>query len=292
MDPHEPAAVAVPGAPRRTPRWRRVVAFVATFLYPGISQADDGEFRRGCLWYLGLNASGIAGVLLMCVTLDRPWLSMGLAGAVLVAGFGLTLRLAVDGYRRERTPERRGSAKRAISIYAIFFLAGVGFTVMQGTVRKYLVNAYRLSSISMEPTVMRGDRFLADRSAYVKGRHPKPGDVVILIFPGDQGKDFLKRVVAVPGDTVEIRRKKLMVNGKEVREDYARKSGEEKASIKGRDNMKSVRLAEGKYFVLGDNRDRSYDSRFFGPIDEKDFLGKAAYVYFSGDLGRIGKKIR
>ncbi len=292
MEPIGPARSEVADALRKTPRWRRVVAFLATFLFPGVSQADDGEFRRGISWFLGLHASFVAGLLLMYAAIDRAWLSLGVLAAVFIAGLALEVRLAIDGYRRERTASRRGSRGRAMAIYAAFFVAAVAFAVVREQIKEHLFIAYKVSSISMEPALMRGDHMFVDRLAYARGRHPKPGDIAVFIFPEDRKKDYLKRIVAVPGDVVEIRHKTLIVNGQEIREEYAGMSDRENASIKGRDNMRRVRLPDGKYFVLGDNRDRSYDSRFFGPVDGKDLKGKAAYVYFSRDLGRIGKTIR
>lgn len=179
-----------------------------------------------------------------------------------------------------------------MAIYAVFVVAAVAFTVVREQIKEDLMIAYKIPSVSMEPTLMRGDHLFVDRSAYKRGRHPKPGDIAVFIFPEDRTKDFLKRIVAVPGDVVEIRHKTLIVNGQKILEEYAGKTDREDASITGRDNMRPVRLPDGKYFVLGDNRDHSYDSRFFGLIDGKDIKGKAAYVYFSRGLGRIGKTIR
>ncbi len=297
MEPTGSAPPADANAVRRgTPRWRRIVAFLATFVFPGISQADDGEFRRGFCWFLGLNASVVAGFLFVCATLDRPWLSMGTFAAVLVAGFALTVRLAIDGYRRERTRERRGSTKRVVAIYAVFVVAEIAFALPPEAIKERLVASYRISSISMEPTLLRGDRILADKSAYKRGRHPKAGDVVIFIFPEDREKSFVKRIVAVPGDTVEIRRRKFLVNGKELRDESLGAgdgtSGGKNGDPAFRENMARFRLADGDYFMLGDNRRRSYDSRHFGPIDEADIEGKPAFIYFSPDPGRIGKTIR
>ncbi len=300
MEPREPAPGGATDVPRGTPRWRRVVAFLATLLFPGISQADDGEFRRGLLWYLGLNASLLAGLLLAYAAIGKPWLSMGIVAAILAAGIGLTLRLAIDGYRRERTPARRGSTNRLLSIYAAFLFAGLAFGFAKDGIGEYLVATYRIPSISMEPTLMRGDFMVVDKSAYRHGRHPRAGDIAIFIFPEDREKTFVKRIVAVPGDTVEIRRSKLRVNGKEIPEGPAEVVGSGDAGVADNNkgpsaflaDMAPVRLADGKYFMLGDNRRRSYDSRHFGPVDEDDFLGKAAYVYFSRDLGRVGKTIR
>ncbi len=291
-----PAPTDAAGVPRATPRWRRIVAFLVTFPFPGISQADDGEIRRGALWFLGINAPVTAAWLLSYAARGRPWLAMGIVAAALVAAFGLTLRLAIDGWRRERPPDRRRPVTRVIAIYAAFVLAGVAFGFARGAAREYLLGTYHIPSISMEPTLLVGDRIVVDRAAYRGGRHPKAGDVAIFIFPEDREKLFIKRVVAVPGDTIEVRRKRLFVNGKEIPDAQAearldedmrapRKTRRTRAS---RDDAAPVRLPEGKYFMLGDSRRRSYDSRHFGPVDEADIEGKLAFIYYSRDRHRIG----
>ncbi len=291
-----PAPTDAAGVPRTTPVWRRLVAFLVTVPFPGISQADDGEIRRGALWFLGINAPVTAAWLLAYAARGRPWLAMGIVVAALVAAFGLTLRLAIDGYRRERSPERRGPAKRVIAIYAAFVLAGFAFGFARGAVREYLLGTYHIPSISMEPTLMVGDRIVVDRAAYRRGRHPKAGDVAVFIFPEDREKLFIKRVVAVPGDTVEIRGTRLFINGTEIRDAQAVAPGndDEGASRRktrrraSRDERTVVRLPEGKYYTLGDNRRRSYDSRHFGAVDEADIEGKLAFIYYSRDPRRIG----
>ncbi len=288
MEPAGPAPIDAIDVPRKTPLWRRIVAFLATFIFPGISQADDGEITRGAFWFLGLQGLLTASVVVLHAMLDRPWPSMAAMTAIFAVGFVLVLRLAIDGYRRQRA-ELSGTS---MAVYVAFLIVAMVFGLVRGQVRERLVTSYRFPSISMEPTLMNGDKILVDRAAYRKGRRPKAGDVVVFILPEDRSKVFLKRVVAVPGDTVEIRHKKLLVNGKEIREEYAKTTAEEDAALKVRDNMPPVRLADGKYFLLGDNRDRSYDCRFFGPIDEKDIKGKAAFIYGSRELARVGRPIR
>ncbi len=147
---------------------------------------------------------------------------------------------------------------------------------------------------------MRGDRIVVDRAAYSRGRHPKAGDIAIFIFPEDREKLFIKRIAAVPGDTIEIRQKRLFVNGKEIPDAHAearldedtrapRKTRRTRAS---RDDAAPVRLPDGKYFMLGDNRRRSYDSRHFGPIDAADIEGKLGFIYYSRNWSRIGSAFR
>jgi signal peptidase I len=151
----------------------------------------------------------------------------------------------------------------------------------------------------MENTLLIGDHIFVNKFLYgyhipfTKGRviqfsRPERGDIIVFVFPEDKSKDFIKRVVGIPGDTVEIRQKQLYVNGQPMSEKYARFA--DGATIDGfvrsRDNLPPIRIPPDKLFVMGDNRDRSYDSRFWGFVDMDAVIGKALFIYFSVDWNR------
>jgi len=117
---------------------------------------------------------------------------------------------------------------------------------------------------------------------------PKHGDIIVFVFPEDPTKDFIKRVVGLPGDTVEVRRKTVYVNGTPLVEPYTRFADgrDPEHSIRPRDDMPPLRVPDGKVFVMGDNRDRSYDSRFWGFVDMDAVIGKALFIYFSIDWNK------
>jgi signal peptidase I len=167
----------------------------------------------------------------------------------------------------------------------------------------------------MEPTLLVGDYLLVNRLSYVVRApftdtvlfnlgDPKPGDTVVFRYPMDPSKDFIKRVVATGGNTVEIRDKIVYVNGKRVDDASARFTGE--TDIPGffspRDNFGPIIVPRDSYFVMGDNRDNSLDSRFWGFVKRDDLVGKAEILYFSYDRSadllhhvrweRIGRLIR
>ena len=161
-------------------------------------------------------------------------------------------------------------------------------------IRTFVVQAFKIPSSSMEPTLQIGDHILVNKFIYgvripfVGGRllpftSPHRGDVVVFIYPEDTSKDFIKRVVAVAGDTVEIREKKVYVNGEPIEDPHAFYADGTKTRRDKRDNMPPVTVPEGKLFVMGDNRDRSYDSRFWGFVDVGEVKGKAFIIYFSWD---------
>ncbi len=197
--------------------------------------------------------------------------------------------------------------------------------------RYFVLQAYRIPSGSMEDTLLPGDFLLVFKPLYgieipyteikfFQFYKPKRGDIIIFRFPLDPSKDFVKRCVGLPGDTIEIKDKVLYINGKKVFEPYAIHKDEkilsplmnikdefakkefqrmwierelrEEAMV--RDNFGPVVVPPKTYFVLGDNRDNSSDSRFWGPVPEKYLKGVPLIIYFSWDseTNNIFKKIR
>lgn len=160
-------------------------------------------------------------------------------------------------------------------------------------VRTFAFQAFRIPTSSMENTLLPGDFLFVNKFAYgamVPGlefrlpgyAEPKAGDIIVFQFPEDPSQDYIKRCVATGGDTVEIRDKTLFVNGEAVEEDYTiHRDGNVKSDM--RDNMAMFRVPPGHLFMMGDNRDFSYDSRFWGPVDMKLVRGKAWLTYFSWD---------
>ena len=163
-------------------------------------------------------------------------------------------------------------------------------------VRTLLLQAFKIPSSSMENTLLVGDHIFVNKFIYgyhipfTKGRvlqfkSPERGDIIVFVFPEDTEKDFIKRVIGVPGDVIEVRQKTVYLNGQPIREDYARfvEGADPEGLVRARDDMPAIQVPPGKYFVMGDNRDRSYDSRFWGFVDSEAVIGKAMFIYFSID---------
>ena len=165
-------------------------------------------------------------------------------------------------------------------------------------IRTFIVQAFKIPSGSMIPTLQIGDHILVNKLAYgirvplwghylVDFGKVQRGDVIVFIFPEDRSKDFIKRVVGVAGDTVEIRGKKIYINGKQADDAYAHFEGDDPQNIlpPSRDDYGPTKVPENHLFVMGDNRDRSYDSRFWGFVNLDDVRGKAFLIYWSWDGG-------
>ena len=123
------------------------------------------------------------------------------------------------------------------------------------------------------------------RSTIIPVREPKRGDIVVFIYPQDRSKDFIKRVIAVGGDTIEIKNKEIFLNGSLYKDNFAIDDDPViiPSAMQPRDNMGPLQIQPGTVFVMGDNRDRSYDSRFWGVVDLKDIMGEAFMIYWSWD---------
>lgn len=193
------------------------------------------------------------------------------------------------------------------------YIKSIGIAILIALfIRAYIVQAFKIPSGSMIPTLLIGDHLLVNKFIY--GVHPpfsdkkvlvfekpKRGDIIVFKYPEDPSRDFIKRVIGIEGDTIEIKNKKVFVNGIELKEPYARyvDSYIHPRELDPRDNFGPVKVPKGKLFVMGDNRDQSYDSRFWGFVDLKDVKGKAFIIYWSWDsesgkprLERIGKIIK
>jgi signal peptidase I len=164
-------------------------------------------------------------------------------------------------------------------------------------IRTFIVQAFKIPSGSMLPTLQIGDHILVNKFIYgvkmpfsgtilVPIKDPKPNDIVVFKFPRDPKLDYIKRVIAVAGDTVEMRRKKVYINGKPFDDTYGVYTDPRilPASASPRDNFGPVTVPEEHIFVMGDNRDNSFDGRFWGFVDLKAVRGKAFIIYWSWDV--------
>ena len=179
-------------------------------------------------------------------------------------------------------------------------------------IRTFIVQAFKIPSGSMEDTLAIGDHILVNKFIYgskipftggdriLKLRDPRRGDVIVFEYPEDPTKDFIKRVIGTPGDTIEVKDKHVYVNGTVYNNPHEvhKESETIPKEANPRDFKDPVKVPPGNYFVMGDNRDRSYDSRFWGFVSMDKIKGLAFIKYWSWDkdkfrvrFGSIGKLI-
>lgn len=225
-----------------------------------------------------------------------------------------------------------GETERAVqkSIIREYTEAIIVAMLLAFAIRVFVVQAFKIPSGSMIPTLLIGDHILVSKLSYglqwpsdcklqwnippincytsrtlIEFGKPQRGDIIVFRFPEDEEKDFIKRIIGIPGDTVQIRNKVVFVNGQPL-DDRAFTQRIDPSIIDGsinpRDNFGPVTVPEGSYFVMGDNRDQSLDSRFWGYVREEKIRGKAFRIYWSWSgqghwtewvrWERLGKAIR
>ncbi len=141
---------------------------------------------------------------------------------------------------------------------------------------------FHISNEAMVPALLPGDYVIAHRAAYYAAE-PQRGDVVVYRYPDESGTLFLHRVIGIPGDRIAIRHQVVSVNEETVTEPYVQHTDRSSMAGNVRDNLVPVTVPPDAYFVLGDNREESLDSRFFGPIGKEYILGQARFIYWSVD---------
>lgn len=179
-------------------------------------------------------------------------------------------------------------------------------------IRAYFIQAFKIPSGSMIPTLQIGDHILVNKFIYgtripfsdkrvLVFRKPGRGDIIVFKYPEDPSRDFIKRVAAVEGDVIESKNRAISVNGNTVIEPYTQHTDAtvKPGGIEPRDNFGPFIVPKEKVFMMGDNRDQSYDSRYWGYVDLKEIRGEALIIYWSWDgkkhwprLERIGRLVK
>ena len=202
-----------------------------------------------------------------------------------------------------------GKKKHLVREYAESIIIAI---ILALIIRSFVVQAFKIPSGSMEETLQVGDHLLVNKFIYgptipftdqrlFSIRDPRQSDIIVFEYPEDPSKDFIKRIVGVPGDVVQGIDKKVYVNGKhyQIPQEVHKENGLVPKEQNPRDTFGPVRVPEGSYFVMGDNRDRSYDSRFWGFVKKEKIKGLAFIKYWSWDgenwrvrWGSIGQLIK
>jgi signal peptidase I len=165
------------------------------------------------------------------------------------------------------------------------YLLTIGIALVIAMIlRTFVVQGYKIPSGSMEDSLLKGDFVLANKLAYRFGDEPKPGDIIIFDYPLNPSKNFIKRIIAESGETVQIVNKTLYIDGEIADSPYPIKHTDPQiypGEYSNRDNFGPFEVPPGHYFVMGDNRDNSQDSREWGFLERKYIHGKVFLVYFS-----------
>jgi signal peptidase I len=264
------------------------LAGVLTFFALGLGHLYLGDLKKGVSLFFPL---------LLLLILANSFLLLYLPAwpIILIIAIAYTVYCIIDAVKGARVFKDYYLMKR-VNRWYIYLFYWVAFTIIvelfQTTVKANIVQAYKIPASSMMETIQIGDHVLANKLIY-KISEPKRGDIIIFPFPKDPSKDFIKRIIGLGGETIEIKDKTVIVNGNVLQEPYAFYS--DTGAMR---NFGPVTIPKDSLFVMGDNRDNSEDSRYWGFLKTVTVKGKATKIYWSWDYekqrvrwNRTGKEI-
>lgn len=264
-----------------------IIALVLSLLSLGLGQLYNGQIKRAAIFYLG----GLSVIILLISSgLFSTFWGMICCLAV-VTGFHLFVMIDAL-YNATKIKEIQIRPYNRWYIYFIIILITSFFNSLL-IPSNLPFAAYKIPASSMEPTLFIGDHLVVHKALYAN-KEPKRKDIVVFRLPVDPKKDLVKRVIGLPGDKIEIQGRQVIVNDQPLEENYVfsslTASSPKKYSVP--DPFGPIIVPDRKLFVLGDNRDKSFDSRFWGFVNISDLKGKALYIYWAKDMRRIGQELR
>jgi signal peptidase I len=266
-----------PDADLQAPRRRVWVAVLLAALFGPVAQVYCGRFKRA----VGLYAiNWLIAFLAILALLYLPSGRLGLVvGAALIAG--VYLFVLIDAIRLARSdsaaPLRR--YQRWWVYVAIIIACGAVSEVVSRMNVRYWSEAFILTGGSMRNTLLAGDRFIVDKLPLL-WRSPRRGEIVAYRSPGNRDEIFSHRIVALPGDEIEIRDEQVILNDQPLTEEYAIFEGK-LAPYEALSNLAPQSVPPGHVFILGDNRRAAKDSRFEGFVPLDDVVGVARTIFWS-----------
>lgn len=275
----------------RESRRRPLVAALLNFGAVGLGQLYNGELKKAAVLYLC--SCALLFVFLSCLAC-KTFIGL-LAGIAVALAFQIFVITEAAVRAHKLGSVRLKPFNRWYIYLAVICLSNFVVWPLADEGRKaagYGCRNYRIPSGAMKPALVPGDHIVVQLGTYEAG-DLRFGDVIVFEYPEDPTKDFVKRVIALGGQVIEIRDKTVIIDGKTLNEPYTVFTSSR--IIPGdripRDNLPPTRIPDGTVFVMGDNRDESHDSRFWGPVPANVIRGKVLYVYWSKDYDRIGKSI-
>jgi len=292
---------------RRNP----LISFLLTILTPGLGQIYNSLIKKGLGIYLLL-------VFLEFIVLPLSGIAKTFSGMIffLVLVFSIFIYAAIDAVRVSKTTHTVKDIRFSKRLIILIVTINIGFYLIFDFGEYLGIKSFRIPTTSSEPVMLLGDFFIADLD-YYDDKNPNPNELVLFQYPLDPKQIYLKRCIAAGGQTVEIKDKQVFVDGSRLQDsafvqyidpmvlpsDHGKYQYQSFNNLGSRDNFGPVKVPEGRYFMLGDNRDNSSDSRHWGFVSKKYIKGRPLYIYYSWDsaadnffdrmrLDRIGNKLK
>jgi len=264
-----------------------ILAFLLSLVTPGLGQIYNGQLKKGLLYLIGFFLAYVI----------FSFLLLKFYGMIcyLIIMLGLFLFILLDALLRAIKLKAMAlkSYNRWYIYLIIFLLSSVVIQPLLGwTIKNNIARAYKIPSSTMKPALLAGDHLIANMRIY-KSEKPKRGDIIIFEYPKDPSKDFIKRVIGMENEKVEIINNKIYIDEKLLDDPWG--YFEDDGLGKGFpvfEKFGPVVVPKDSLFVLGDNRNNSQDSRFFGFVNIKQVKGKVLYLYWAKAKSRIAIELK
>jgi signal peptidase I len=268
-----------------------LLAVMFGVMVTGLGQIYAGKIKRGILFF---SIPAISAILLVQYLLNPNTTTNPLLLVLVIIAVAYSIFVIVDAYRCAKAYNTNNNLASSItSNKNILFIAGIiifafilnpSSIVARGVafyIRSNIAQAFKMPTETMEPTLLKGDLILADKAIYKKSE-PKRGDLIIFIYPPDTRKMFIKRLVGLPGETIEIKSGSILINGTVLSEPrFANKHYYNKGDYAK--EGQAVKIPDDGYFVLGDNTAASLDSRYWGFVPKRYLTAKVYKIYYPFD---------
>jgi signal peptidase I len=271
-------------------------AIILSLFMPGLGHISCGKIKKGIILYILFYIS----LVLAFTTSILPIPPYNIIMAVLIF-ITFLLYVLIDSIIIAKDPINSLKLK-PLAGYSLL----VGILLLNSyaispaatkTIKDNYIRAFKIPSGGMMPTLLIGDHIMVDKRIYKK-YDPQKGDIIVFKYPKEPTRMFIKRIVGIGGDKIEINNKQLYINDDIIKEPYVIHN-DPQIQESQRDNFGPFIVPKNSFFTLGDNRDQTYDSRFYGTVDRNDIKGKAMNIYFSWDKevdsarwDRLGKGIK
>ncbi len=263
-----------------------IVAAILSSLAPGLGQLYNGQIIKGIICLLSL--------ILLPIIMFRIGHHYSFYGLAIILLIYMLLLLFIIGEAFFTAIKKKEFILKSYNKWYIYLLIILLINSIVLVPTNFLTNkvlgfsAFKMPTGSMEPTLRIGDYLVADPK-YFKKNELQRGDLVVLQYPKDPTKIFIKRIIALEVEKIEIKSKQVYIDDLPFPESY--KVHLDNKVYPGRDNFGPIIVPSDHCFVLGDNRDKSMDSRHWGFLPLRNIKGKPLYIYLSKDIIRIGMKI-
>jgi signal peptidase I len=278
---------------------RPLFALAMSLVLPGFGQLYNGEVNKAIWLFLGFAFVSAPGVALVALYLPDGWMMPALLFSLAVT-LSLWLYGMFDAWRQARLNREYQAERWQVSgtyMLVLLMCNALALPLLIDYVRTHQVESFHIPSASMEPTVLKGDILFADKRYNCGGckQAIQRGDIAIFTYPNDRTVKYIKRIIALPGDRVQINGRDIRVNGKPLSaQSGPASSGTQTIETEGDRHWTvlwgafadaapeaDLIVPPGQVFVLGDNRAGSTDSRKFGTVPMRDVVGRARQIWFS-----------